>query len=456
MSLKGALCRRVLMPVRRLFSAESARRHRLLRELEESQWWAAARLRDLQAERLRDIGGAAWKTPFYKKRFGRCGLSPSNDFTPEDLAKMPPLTKDDIRRYGEDLLDTSWPKEDLHPHRTGGSTGEPITVYAETDSEFAVWAMVTRHNRWAGWDFGERFALLWGATRDAMRRKKAFFETFSESLLTPRLWLNAFRMNRERMAEFADLLNRFKPRCVQSYASAAFFFAQYIQATGKELTFRPFGIITSADPLCPEYRPVIESVFGCPVFNRYGCREVMTLASECEAHAGLHVCAEHFIVEIVRPDFSPCAPGEAGEVLVTSLTRRAMPLIRYAIGDTAVLEKDEPCPCGRQLPRLREVQGRASDIFRLPGGTIVHGIFFSSIFYGNTMGVQKFQVIQDELDHFEIKLVVDERFQKAVVEKFRKEIEEFLEPGIRLDFRFVPEIEPGPTGKHRFAVSKVS
>jgi len=455
MSLRGKFCRRVLVPVRRLASPKTAQRFRVLRELEESQWWPPDKLRELQAERLGAIGRAAWRTPFYGKRFTDCGLSPRHDLTPEDLAKLPPLTKDDIRNRSADLIDPSWPRADLHVHRTGGATGEPTTVYGSTVAESARWAMMARHDRWARWDFGERIAILWGATRDVLEARKRWFERIRNSVTRSLLWLNAFRMSEERMAEFVELLNRFKPQSFRAYASAAFFFAQYIEASKKRLTARPLGVITSAEPLYPEHRVAIERVFGCPVFNRYGCREVGTLTSECEEHAGLHVCAEHFMLEVVRPDLSPCAAGESGEILVTSLTERAMPLIRYAIGDFGVIEEDQPCPCGRGLPRLRDIKGRTSDIFRLPGGTLVHGEFFTHLFYGAT-GVRKFQVVQNAIDHLEVKAVVDERFNDAIITAFRREIEEFLEPGVRVDFRLVADIEPGPTGKHKFTISNLS
>ncbi len=121
----------------------------------------------------------------------------------------------------------------------------------------------------------------------------------------------------------------------------------------------------------PSARTLIEEVFGCRVFNRYGCREVSVIASECAEHAGMHVMAEGLYVEVVRGD-RPAQPGELGAVLVTDLLNLAMPLVRYRIGDMAAVE-DGGCACGRGLPRLRTVEGRVTDFLVGTDGRLVSG-----------------------------------------------------------------------------------
>ncbi len=452
MGLRGALSRNVLIPVLRFLTGKGVELFRLLGELEESQWWPADLLRELQAQRLADIGHAAWKTPLYAERMRDCGLSPEAELTPDDLRKLPPLTKEDVRQRSADLAVEAFPRKQLHAHHTGGSTGEPTTIYRSTRAERAAAAMVTRHDRWAGWDFGERQAALWGAERDLLKPK--LLKRFRNWIVKPQLLLNAFRMTEEQMTEFVYLLGQFRPRSVLAYASAAYFFSRFVEDSGAKLAITPRGLIASADTLYPDHRAVIERAFNCPVFERYGCREVGIMASECDRHTGMHVCAEHFILEVVRPDSSPCAPGEAGEVLVTSLTNLGAPLLRYRIGDMTVARGGEQCPCGRGLPLLGGVEGRTTDMFRLPGGTIVHGEFFTHLFYG-AKGVKRFQVVQDAPGHMDVNIVKGDDFDDAVLRKFRCEVREFLEPGVGVDFHFVPEIETGPTGKHRFTISKV-
>src|SRR5262249_8028755 len=142
--------------------------------------------------------------------------------------------------------------------------------------------------------------------------------------------------------------------------------------------YRPRGIITSAMVLHNWQRRVIEEVFACRVTNRYGCEEVSLIACECERHEGLHVNADNLLVEVLR-DGRPAAPGEPGSVVVTDLSNRAMPLLRYQVGDVAVAT-DRLCPCGRGLPLLERIEGREADYVVTPSGRLISGISLTENF----------------------------------------------------------------------------
>ena len=116
-------------------------------------------------------------------------------------------------------------------------------------------------------------------------------------------------------------------------------------------------------------RRTIEEVFQCPVTNRYGCEEVSLIACECQRHDGLHVNADGIYLEVLRPDGTPCPPGEPGMIVVTDLVNRAMPIIRYQVGDMGVLS-DRQCPCGRGLPLLEKIEGRMADYVVTPARRI--------------------------------------------------------------------------------------
>src|SRR5262249_20889196 len=140
-------------------------------------------------------------------------------------------------------------------------------------------------------------------------------------------------------------------------------------------------------------RRLLEQVFGCPVFDRYGCREVSVIASECSAHTGLHVNAECLYLEIETAD-GPADAGEIGSILVTDLLNRAMPLIRYRIGDLGAWAAGD-CPCGRGLPRLAALHGRSTDFLVGSDGRLVSGVFLATYVVANRPSLGQVQIRQD-------------------------------------------------------------
>jgi len=218
--------------------------------------------------------------------------------------------------------------------------------------------------------------------------------------------------------------------------------------------------MTSAGTLYGLMRETIQRVFRAPVFNRYGSREVGDIACECEAHQGLHVCPVTHYVEILREDGTPARPGEVGEIVVTSLTNYAMPLIRYRIGDMgAWAEKD--CSCGRNWPLLKEVTGRVTDSFVSASGTRVHGEYFTHLLYFRDW-VKKFQFLQESYTRIRLLIVpaVPPDQAKWIVEQERADLEAKVQlvmgPECSLEIELVSDIPPSPSGKYRYTISKVS
>ena len=136
---------------------------------------------------------------------------------------------------------------------------------------------------------------------------------------------------------------------------------------------------------------------GAPVFETYGSREFMLMGAECSVHQGLHLTTENLLLEVLDDAGQPVAPGTEGNVVVTDLTNRGMPFIRYANGDRAVLQPGA-CPCGRGLPRLAAVVGRQLDVLQTPEGGRLPGEFFPHLLK-ELPAVQRFQVVQEQLTH---------------------------------------------------------
>jgi phenylacetate-CoA ligase len=204
-----------------------------------------------------------------------------------------------------------------------------------------------------------------------------------------------------------------------------------------------------------EDRVVIEEVFGCPVFNRYGCREVSVIASECSAHQGMHIMAEGLHVEIMRGGM-PAKIGEEGEIVVTDLLNRAMPLIRYRIGDVAAWE-DGVCPCGRGLPRIRRLMGRATDFLVGRDGRLVSGPFLTLAAVGKRPSLGQLQIQQDRIGQVHFRVKPGPRFQDpADLEFLRETAVTYLGDDTEVDWELVSELRSEPSGKYIFCRSSVA
>jgi phenylacetate-CoA ligase len=385
------IVRDVLTPLSLWRRGETAQLH-YLREFEHTQFLPPEEIRDLQFVRLRALARHAYEQcPFYRRRFDRAGLRPGDLRRLDDLRALPPLEKREIQEQGDMMIAREWPRADLIPNQTGGSTGTPISFLLSGDRKCSRAAATVRHDRWAGCDVGDKTAVVWGAPRD--RPADAWRTRLRDAVLREPLWLDAGLLTEERMLHFQSQLHRFRPRVVRAYARALAVFARFLQSRGLE-AFHPQSIITSAEVLEDADRTLLEEVFCCPVFNRYGCREVSVIASECPQHSGLHVMAEGLYVEIETAN-GPAAAGEVGSVLITDLLNGAMPLIRYRIGDMAAWA-DGDCPCGRGLPRLTRVAGRVTDFLVGGDGRLVSGVFLATYVVAQRPSLGQVQIVQTE------------------------------------------------------------
>jgi len=201
-------------------------------------------------------------------------------------------------------------------------------------------------------------------------------------------------------------------------------------------------------------REAIERTFHRGVTNRYGCEEVSLIASQCEVRGGLHVNSDCLLVEILDADGHPCAPGEVGRVVVTDLTNRAMPLFRYEVGDMAAWSA-QPCPCGRTLPVLEKIEGRVADYVVTRSGEFISGISLTENFALQIPGVVQMQIVQEAVDRFVYNIVRDANFAEASVARIAELTRERFGGEVEFETRFVDRIDPEPSGKYRFCISKV-
>lgn len=425
---------------RRLRRAATLARLAELRRLERMNPEAISRL---QTERLRTVVTLAAATRWGREALALAGAEPGDVRTPADLAALPVLTRETVQRRLGDLVDPAAPPETRIANRTGGSTGAPTAFFQDADyrswNDAAAWL----GDEWCGMRPGDRVAVLWGADVDAPAGSWGRLREWLEN----RVFANAFRLSAECLEGFARELVRRPPALLHSYVSPAAALARVCAERGVDP--RPRALRTTAETLTPADRDVLSRAFAAPVFDLYGSRELGTVAHECEAHQGLHVFAPNHIVELL-----PVAGLGGGRVVVTCLTNGAMPFLRYDTGDLAEWAAGD-CPCGRSWPRLRRVIGRVSDLLVAPSGRLIHGEFFTHLFY-RVDGVRQFQVIQETRDRLRVRVAfadADPAARERTMRFLEERIRSDADPGFHLEFECPERIEPTASGKHRFTMS---
>ncbi len=421
--------------------------------LDQSQWWPWEKIQQLQIQKLKALLQHAYRNvPFYRQQFESAGITPDDIRSVQDLRQLPLLTKAAMQKHQQELLTTGVDRRRLRENHTGGSTGHPLTFYQ--DANFIAWhdADLLRNYHMAQYQLGMRWAFLWGSDYDA-RVHKGWRGRLKDQVIYNLLWINTFDLTTATLERAARQLVEWQPQILVAYVSSATLLARLIHAKGIR-GIRPQAIQTSAEVLTPEDRQLLQETFSCPIFDRYGCREVGNIAHECAAHQGLHLLAENNLLELIDNNGAPVTPGHVGRVVVTNLNNYAMPLIRYENGDMGIAS-DHACTCGRGLPLLDSVVGRTTDTISSPSGKLLHGEFFTHLFY-KVPGVSQFRVVQHTLHDLLVQLVPGEGFDQQTVCTFLEQsIHQHGDPGFTIRFELHAHLPPASSGKYRFTVSHV-
>ncbi|MEO8364932.1 MAG: phenylacetate--CoA ligase family protein [Pseudoxanthomonas sp.] len=438
--------RRILLPV---YESGLRRRKTLsyLRHYERSQWLAPEQVEALQWEKLQQLISHCWNhVPYYRERWQPLGINAPEDIrSAADYSLLPVLRKPEIKENFERLIAEPYRSEMLYK-TTGGSTGEPLRFGYTRESYERRLSIMWRGYGWAGARLGQATLYLWGVPVGIQKRKERLYHAAFN-----RRMLSAFEMSESRMAEYADAIDRFRPETLVSYVAPIVKMSEWLIATGRRI-HRPQRIMGAAESLHESQREIIERAFGCPAYNTYGCREFMLIAAECSHREGLHVNADHLRVDLERSRLPGCDEGPR-DVVVTDLHNYGMPLLRYVNGDLATAAT-RTCSCGRGLPLLASVDGRKLDALRTRDGRYVPGEYIVYAFL-HAVGVKRYQVVQKQLDEFEIRVVRDHDFQDSTIELVRSELAKVVGDSVRLNFLFTDEIPLTATGKQRVTISEL-
>lgn len=423
-------------------------------KLKDHQWKTLEENREIQRKKLYTlIKYANQNIPYYKRIIKEHNIEFSEGTIFDDIKKFPVLTKELIRNHFDELY--IFKDNTYYRNTSGGSTGKAVIFFQ--DRQYVEWMNATKHlfNEWAGRRPGEPMVKLWGSLRDILRVGQGF-KGYLRQQISGITILNSYKMSEKDMYEHVKRINNIKPRLLLTFPNSIEELACFIQEHHLSI-YSPPAIMTSGGVLYPEVKVRVEEVFQAPVFNRYGSREVGDIACNCEKNQGLHIIPNIHYIEILDNRDKEVKAGEAGEIVITSLTNYTMPLIRYKIEDRGILSKKE-CSCGRGFPFLEKVEGRVRSMFRNKQGDLIDSAAFIRLFYFRD-NIKQFQMIQESLDQITINLVLKDKKKIKNVEKDFREISEVIKPimgnDTKVKYNIVNEIKHSPSGKYMYTFSKI-
>jgi phenylacetate-CoA ligase len=254
------------------------------------------------------------------------------------------------------------------------------------------------------------------------------------------------------MTRFVEAWRDNRPRLLNGYVEGVHEFAQFALEHRLALP-RPTAVAVTASMLHPQQREFIQSVLGAPVYDCYRSAEVPWLAAECVFRSGLHVMADARRLEVIGPDGLSAPPGTEGDVVVSDLTNRVFPLLRYRIGDRSALLADA-CPCGRPLPLIQPISGRIADVLHGEDGRMVTG-GFGSLFNDFPSAVRQFQLYQKRDRTVLLRCVPGPGYDRAAVETVAAGLRERLGASVTVRIELVEALAHAG-GKVRLVTSELA
>lgn len=400
-----------------------------------------------RVERLLDH--AARTVPLYRERFRGKVRAP---LSLEQFQSLPLLTRSDLRDRAAELMSCEPPAgyHFVREAKSSGSTGVPITVRIDAVSEVMRRVLTIRDHAWHRRDPTQKLASIRaiadGSASAPHGRRDASWSHHPRS--GPVVSLDVSTPVRLQL----DWLRREEPAYLATYGSNAAALIALLEEQGGALPGLR-EVCTFAEVLPEGTREACRRVLGVPLADGYSTSEVGIIAVECPEAKRYHVQAEHVLVEVLRDDGSPCEDGEVGRVVITALHAFAMPLIRYELGDFAA--KGGACVCGRGLPVIERICGRARNMLVLPDGDR-YWPRFGSIVLGDVAPLQQFRLIQKSSTVLELEVVVARELTLQEQERVKALVLGTIGHPFELRIRSVPVIPRSPGGKFEDFVSEVA
>lgn len=369
----------------------------------------------LQSERLvKQVKNVYEHVPFYKKKMDDLGVEPGDIKGIEDITKLPFTTKEDLRNnYPFGLL--AVPKEKItRVQGTSGTTGK-LTLASYTDKDVEVWGdCVARGLTMAGLTSEDRIHICYGY---GLFTGGIGLDFGARALGAMAIPMSSGNTKRQLM-------------CMEDFGATAFActpsYAMYLAEAAQEMgvidRLQVKASINGAEPWTDEMRKQIEDIFNINTFDIYGLCEITGpgVAMDCIHHKGLHVYEDHFYPEVLNPaDQTPCADGETGELVFTTLSKEGMPLLRYRTKDLTSIDHST-CECGRTLPRIQKFTGRTDDMKVIRGVNVFPTQVEAALLSMGGQVAPHYMLIVDRENNLDVLTVMVEVTEEYFSDEIRK------------------------------------
>ena len=408
-----------------------------LAQMWRNPWKPCREIEKLQLKNLKAVITHAYEnSPFYHEKFKKAGLRPEHINSLKDILKVPFTTKEELREAGKNVLTRDIPPRDHCYMTTSGSSGKKLDVIHSRDFRAFVHAIFSR------------IYLTWGI-KPFKKMTYIRYEPLTLSLVEKLGILKVRYISTflDMESQF-DLLLKQNPHILVGHPSDLIDMARIALSRGITLNLDIVG--SNSEVLTLKEREFLEKTFHCPVYEEYSAVEVGFVAQSCKKKR-MHIISDSVILEVLK-EGEPVAPGEKGEVVVTSLFKNATPFIRYSLGDVTSLSQDE-CDCGITFPVIEGIEGRKDDFIVLPSGKEISPTRIVPLFF-NLNFMKEFTAVQTSPTKVIINIVpcktFSERDRENLLQLVRKEL-----TGMDIQIRCVEALEKTAYGKKSAVINLV-
>jgi len=418
--------------------------HKIRKELEELASMGEAQVKAMQEENLHSMVSFCYENiAYYQELFANQELKPVDITTLEDLVKIPVLDKNTLVAKSK-LFQPRNPCKPYAVQHTSGSTGTPLALNVNERTYKLAMALLVDHEESHGIPFGSRRATFAGRMLKPADDMKPPFSRFNRSE-NQRLF-SSYHINENTFPHYKKELDKFQPKELIGYPSAIYDLAAHYLKSDSKPGFQPKAVITNSETLLLWQREKIESVFGCPVYDYYGTAEYVTFAGQDKD--GIY--RTNPIIGITELVTDEASDENSGRIVATSLTNKAMPLLRYDLGDTATLAYSS----GTQTvgtPAFISIDGRQDDYIETTDGRRIGRL--DHVFKG-IEGIKESQILQSQPGSITIKVVKD-GFGNFNESSLRSNCKERLGDDFNVSLEYTSEIPKGRNGKFRSVIKEL-